>query len=45
MKIRTLLQRRKKALQTSTPKQRDKRRHELKVAQVAAQLRKEGRAA
>lgn len=40
MNIRTIIKRRRKALQRSTPKQRDKRRHELKVALVAAQLRK-----
>ena len=45
MNIRTLIKRRKQALQASTPKQRDKRRHELKVAQVAALLRREGKAA
>lgn len=38
--IRKIIARRKKALQQSTPKQRYKRRHELKVALVAAQLRK-----
>jgi len=41
MRIRAIIKRRRKALQQSTPKQRDKRRHELKVALVAAQLRKE----
>lgn len=41
MRIRTIIKRRKKALQKSTPKQRDKRRQELKIALVAAQLRKE----
>lgn len=45
MKIRTLIQRRKKALQASTPKERDKRRHELKVAQMAAVLGRKGKAA
>lgn len=45
MKIRTLIQRRKKALQASTPRQRDKRRHDLKIALVVAKLRREGRAA
>jgi len=45
MRIRTLIKRRKLALQASTPKQRDKRRHELKIALVAAQLRREGKAA
>jgi hypothetical protein len=41
MNIRTLLKRRKKALQASTPKQRDRLRHQLHVALKAAQLRKE----
>lgn len=45
MNIRTLLARRKKALQASTPRQRDKRRVEYKIAQVAAQLLREGKAA
>ena len=41
MKIRTIINRRKKALKTANPKRRDKLRHELRVAQVAALLRKE----
>lgn len=45
MRIRTLLKRRKQALQRSTPKQRDKRRAELRIALVAAQLKREARAA
>lgn len=45
MNIRTIIQRRKKALQASTPKQRDRLRYSLKIAQVAAQLRKESKAA
>ena len=45
MRIRTLIKRRAAALRASTPKQRDKRRHELKVAQVAALLKREGKAA
>lgn len=45
MKIRTLIQRRKQALRASTPKQRDKRRHDLKVAQMAALLGRKGKAA
>ncbi len=45
MRIRTLIKRRKAALQASTPKQRDRRRHELKVAQVLALLARKGKAA
>lgn len=45
MRIRTLIKRRQAALRASTPKQRDRRRHELKIAQVAAQLRREGKSA
>jgi hypothetical protein len=45
MNIRTIIKRRRKALQASTPKQRDRLRHSLKVAQVAALLRKESKAA
>jgi hypothetical protein len=44
MRIRTLIKRRRKALQASTPKQRDRARHSLKVALVAAQLKREGNA-
>lgn len=45
MRIRTIVKRRKQALQASTPKQRDRLRQSLKVALVAAQLRKKGKAA
>lgn len=44
MKIRTIIARRKKALKASSPRTRDRLRHELKIAQVAAQLRKESAA-
>ena len=40
MKLRTIISRRKKALKTADPKKRDRLRHRLKVAQVAALLRK-----
>jgi len=43
MNIKTIIKRRKQALQVSTPKQRDKRRYDLKIALVAAQLRREGK--
>lgn len=43
--IRTIITRRKKALKTANPKRRDKLRHELRVALIAQQLRREGRAA
>lgn len=45
MKIRTIISRRKKALKAANPKRRDKLRHELRIALVAEQLRKELRAA
>lgn len=45
MNIRTILKRRKKTLQASTPRQRERRRHELKVAQMAALLRRGGKGA
>jgi HD superfamily phosphodiesterase len=41
MNIRTIIQRRKKALKNASPKTRDRLRHQLRVAQVAAQIRKE----
>jgi hypothetical protein len=44
MNLRTIIARRKRALKTASPKRRDKLRHDLKVAQVAAQLRKENAA-
>lgn len=44
MKIRSIIARRKKALKTASPKRRDKLRHELKVALMVAQLRKENAA-
>jgi hypothetical protein len=40
MKLRTIIQRRKKALKNASPKTRDRLRHQLRVAQVAALLRK-----
>jgi ribosomal protein S30 len=43
--LRQIISRRKKALQSASPKSRDRLRYQLRVAQVAAQLRKEGRAA
>lgn len=42
MKIRTIIARRKKALKSSSSKTRDRLRHELRVAQVAALLRRRG---
>lgn len=44
MNIRKIIARRKLALKTVSPKRRDKARHDLKVALVAAQLRKENAA-
>jgi hypothetical protein len=41
MKIRTIIQRRKKALKTASPKRRDKLRHQYHVALKLQQLRKE----
>ena len=41
MKIRSIIARRKKALKSSSPKTRDRLRHQLKIAQVAAQIRRE----
>jgi hypothetical protein len=43
MRIRSIIARRRKALQTSNPKQRDKLRHDLKIALVAAQLKREAK--
>lgn len=40
MNIRTIIQRRKKALKNASPKTRDRLRHQLRVAQVAALLRR-----
>jgi hypothetical protein len=40
MNLRKIIARRKKALKNASPKQRDMRRHQLRVAQVAALLRK-----
>lgn len=40
MNIRKIILRRKKALKSADPKKRDRLRYELKVAQVAALLRK-----
>jgi hypothetical protein len=45
MRIRTLIKRRRIALQKSTPKQRDKLRQSLKVALVAAQIKRESKSA
>lgn len=42
MKLRTIIANRKKALKSAHPKRRDKARHQLKVALVAQQLRREG---
>jgi hypothetical protein len=39
--LRKIISDRKKALKTSSPKTRDRLRHQLRVAQVAAQIRKE----
>jgi hypothetical protein len=44
MNIRKIISRRKLALKTASPKLRDKARHELKVALIVAQLRKENAA-
>jgi hypothetical protein len=44
MKLRTIIARRKKALKSAGPRKRDKLRHDLRVALVAAQLRKENAA-
>jgi hypothetical protein len=41
MNLRTIIARRKKALKHSSPKTRDRLRHQLRVAQVAHQIRKE----
>jgi ribosomal protein S30 len=41
MNIRRIIKRRKLALKNASPKTRDRRRYELKCAQVAQQLRKE----
>ncbi len=45
MNLRTIISRRRNALKTAKPKSRDRLRHELRVAQLAAQLRKEMRVA
>jgi hypothetical protein len=41
MKLRTIINRRKKALKSASPKRRDKLRYDLRVALVAAQIKKE----
>lgn len=41
MNLRKIIIRRKIALKSSSPRTRDRLRRELKIAQVAAQLRKE----
>lgn len=41
MKLKTIISRRKKALKAANPKRRDKLRHELRIALVAAQLKRE----
>ena len=41
MNLRKIIAKRKKALKSSSPKTRDRLRHQLKIAQVAAQIRKE----
>ena len=43
MRIRTIIKRRRTALQKSTPKQRDRLRQSLKIALVAAQLKRESK--
>ena len=45
MRIRTIIKRRAKALKASSPKSRDRLRHELRVALMASRLRKEAKAA
>lgn len=45
MRIRTLIKRRREALQGCKPKQRDRLRQSLKIALVAAQLKRESKAA
>ncbi len=45
MRIRTIISRRSEALRKCKPKQRDKLRHELRVAMVAAILKRRGKAA
>lgn len=42
--IRKIINDRKKALKTASPKRRERLRHELRVALVVAQLRKENAA-
>ena len=44
MKIRTIIMRRKRALKSAKPAERDRLRAKLKVALVAQQLRKENAA-
>lgn len=44
MNIRKIISRRKKALKQANPKQREKARHELRVALMVAMLRKENAA-
>lgn len=39
--LRKIITDRKKALKTAAPKRRDKLRQDLRIAQMAAQLRKE----
>lgn len=41
MNIRKIITRRKKALKSASPKSRDRLRHELRIALMAEQLRKE----
>jgi ribosomal protein S30 len=41
MNLRTIIARRKKALKHSSPRTRDRLRHQFRVAQVAQQIRKE----
>ena len=41
MNIRRIIKRRKLALKNASPKTRDRLRHQLRVAQVAQQIRKE----
>ncbi len=45
MNLRAIISNRRKALKQSTPKNRDKLRHQLRVAEVAALLRRKSRAA
>lgn len=45
MKLRDILKRRKDALRKASPKSRDRLRHLVRVAEVAIQIKRGGRAA